>query len=58
VTVVAMPHHGQHGNRCAECNVAMATWSRGYCECPEPAVEHLAIWHTDQCMRCGREIRP
>jgi hypothetical protein len=53
----AVEHTGQHHN-CNECNVAMSTWSRGYCQCREPIVEHLAIWETDQCGRCGREIRP
>lgn len=55
--VPGMDHHGQH-RHCPECNVALSTISRGYCECAEPVVEHLPIWHTDQCMHCGREIRP
>jgi hypothetical protein len=51
-------HDGHCGSGCLECNVARTTWSRGYCQCQEPIVEHLAIWETDQCGRCGREIRP
>jgi hypothetical protein len=53
-------HNDHHDNvrGCNECTVARITWSRGYCECREPIVEHLAIWNTDQCGRCGKEIRP
>jgi len=51
-------HTGQHGDRCRECQVARVTWSRGYCECNDPAIEQLALWGTSQCMACGREIRP
>jgi hypothetical protein len=51
-------HDGQHSRHCAECETARATWTRGYCQCEIPIVEHLALWNTDQCGRCGRELQP
>lgn len=56
-TTAHLEHAGQHRN-CNECGIARVTITRGYCGCEFPIVEHLAVWDTDQCGRCGREIRP
>ena len=56
-------HRGQH-QRCVECNVLAADtwahgdWKRGHCSCDDPIVEYVPMWGTNQCGRCGREIRP
>lgn len=52
-------HVGQHLPGCNECRVyAMTSWERGWCTCPDPIVEHLPEWNTDQCGRCGKEMHP